>query len=98
VTLSVLINIMGYNMELKEAIDAPSFDSPKSDKTGILGPRIFPGDFSDELISSVRELGLDIEIRSQIGDRGMIIGAMIDSDGKRNAVTYPFINGVALGY
>jgi gamma-glutamyltranspeptidase/glutathione hydrolase len=96
-TLSVLLNIMGYNMGLKEAIDAPSQHAPKYNKAGTSVPQVFAGDFSDELINGVKELGLDVEI-ALFYARGCVIGAMIDSDGKRKAVTNPYENGVALGY
>lgn len=98
-TNSVLFNIMDFNMGLKEAIDAPSLHVPKYIASGISIPQVYKGDFSDELLTGVKELGLEVEvIPTTGGSPGWVIGAMIDPDGLRKAVPSPRGNGVALGY
>ena len=101
-TNSVLINIMDFDMGLKEAIEAPSLNHPKYGPAGNRIAAVFDGDFSDELLEGVKALGLEVEVIQPGGAtgvmRGVVIGAMIDSDGKRKAVTNPFTMGVAIGY
>jgi gamma-glutamyltranspeptidase/glutathione hydrolase len=101
-TNSVLMNIMDFDMGLKEAIEAPSLNHPKYGPSGNRIAPVFDGNFSDELLEGVKALGLEVEVIQPRGAtgvmRGSVIGAMIDSDGKRKAVTNPFVFGVAIGY
>ncbi len=98
-TNSVLFNIMDFNMGLKEAIDAPSLHIPKYIASGVSIPQVYAGDFSNELLAGVKELGLEVEVMPPAGGApGWVIGAMIDPDGLRKAVPSPRGNGVALGY
>jgi gamma-glutamyltranspeptidase/glutathione hydrolase len=60
-TNSVLFNIMGFNIDLKEAIDAPSLHSPKYTASGII-PQVSDRDFNDELLAGVKEMGLEVEV------------------------------------
>jgi gamma-glutamyltranspeptidase len=101
-TNSILINIMDFDMDLKEAIEAPSLNHTKYGPGGTRIAWVFDGDFSDELLEGVKALGLEVEVIQPRGAtgvmRGVVIGAMMDSDGKRKAVTNPFTLGVAIGY
>lgn len=98
-TNSVLFNIMDFNMDLKEAINAPSLHTPKFLASGAIIPQVYSADFSHELLAGVKELGLEVEVMPYTGGSpGWVIGAMIDPDGLRKAVPSLRGNGVALGY
>ena len=87
-TMTSLINLQEYDRDIKSSIDAPSMHLPEFGNNGMATQCVFAGDFSEELIDSVKELGLRINvqasgIKSREG-RGYVVGASIDpSSGER---------------
>ncbi len=101
-TMTSLINLLEYDRDIKSSIDAPSMHLPEFGDNGMATQRVFAGDFSEELINGVKELGLRIivqasGIKSREG-RGYVVGASIDpSTGKRAAVATDVLNATAMG-
>jgi len=100
-TTTVLLNLLAFHMDIKGAIDAPSHHTPGFG--GKAGAVVFEGDFSDELLTAVREMGLEVkEVPNTFADRGprgWVIGATIDQEsGERRAAASYIMNALAMGY
>ena len=102
-TMSVLLNLLDWEMDIKQAIDAPSTHLPAF-RTLISPPiqQVIEGDFSPELLEEARQLGLEIKevpqgIESR-APRGYVVGATIAADGKRRAAATTLLSGLALSH
>jgi len=100
--LSVLLNILDFNMDLDQAIREPSQQWPEI-KGNEFRPVVFDWDFSEELIAGVNKLGLDVDVISRSSplarNRGVVVGVAIDNTGRRQAVRNPNPDpGAALAY
>lgn len=101
-TITSLVNLLDYEMDIKAALDAPSIHLPAYRATGEATQQVFSGDFSDDLIEGVKNLGLRIDVmpnnaRSRAA-RGYIVGATIDAEtGQRAAVATQLANAPAVG-
>jgi len=98
---TVLLNLLGYGRGIKEAIDAPSHHDPGFGAEA--SAMVFAGDFSDELLEAVREMGLEVKVVPNTfatrGGRGWVIGATIDPrTGTRQAAASFIMNAQAMGY
>ncbi len=106
-TVSVLLNLLAFNMDLKRAVDAPSINSPKYGANGKSQPQVIEGDFCGLLLEAVKKLGLDVAVvpgtltshvpRGYVVG-GYVVGAAVDSKGGYQAVATDALNGRALGY
>ena len=97
-TLKVLINMIDFNMNPKDANDAVSF-IPSSDPKQ---EQVTSGALHPDLLRQVRKMGLQIEeipITEANRKRGGIVNIRIDPETKNmeGAVPLPY-NGIALGY
>lgn len=106
-TLSVLLNLMDFGMNIKQAIDAPCLNATKYESDGSNKPQVFEGDFCGLLLTAVRKLGLDVAVVSNAltstVPRGYVVsgyavGAAVDPKGGYRAVATDSLNGRALGY
>jgi gamma-glutamyltranspeptidase/glutathione hydrolase len=106
-TMSVLLNLTDFNMGLKQAIDAPSLNSPKYEADGSSRPQVLEGDFCGHLLTAVKKLGLEVAVApnalASYVPRGYVIsgyvvGAAIDPKGGYRAVATDGLNGRALAY
>lgn len=105
-TISVLMNLIDFNMGIKQAIDAPSLHSPKYEADGSRKPQVFAGDFCGHLLAALKEMGLEVAVVPQLTSpvpriyimRGYVIGAANDPEGGHEAVATDTINGRALAY
>jgi len=97
-TLKVLINMIDFNMNPKEANDAASFlyslDSPRE--------QITAGVFSPDLLNQARKMGLQIDevpIGQAMPRRGAVVNIRIDPKNGNVEGAVPLLyDGVALGY
>ncbi len=101
-TISVLLNLLDWNMDVKQAIDAPSPHLPAYGPLGTPTTQVIEGDFPSELLAAARRLGMQIEelppgIESR-APRGYVVGATIGADGKRRAAATTLLNGLALSH
>lgn len=101
-TVSVLLNLLDWEMDIKEAIDAPSPHLPAFGPLGSPSTQVIEGDFSPELLEAARGLGLKINavpagIESR-APRGYVVGATIGADGKRRAAATTLLSGLALSH
>ncbi|HOW44457.1 MAG TPA: gamma-glutamyltransferase [Candidatus Aminicenantes bacterium] len=105
-TVSVLMNIIDFNMDVKQAIDAPSLHSAKYETDGSSKPQVFEGDFCGHLFAALKEMGLELAVVPQLTSpvpriymmRGYVVGAAVDSEGGYKAVATDVMNGRALAY
>ncbi|TFG55733.1 MAG: hypothetical protein E4H35_05630 [Candidatus Aminicenantes bacterium] len=106
-TISVLLNLMDFDMSIKQAIDAPGLNSPKYEADGSNKPQVFERDFCGHLLAAVKKLGLEVAVvpnaLTSTVPRGYVIsgyavGAAIDPKGGYKAVATDSLNGRALGY
>ena len=104
-TFAVLYNIMAYDASLEEAMAAPSTHLPAFNTEDYMKPpavQVVDGEFSDELLEKVREMGLDVrEFPNTLEDRaprGYVVGAMINDEGVYEAVAPRLFNAPAEGY
>jgi hypothetical protein len=100
-TISVLVNMLDFNMDLEDAIRAPSEQYPQPPRLNI--PLVFEGDFSNRLINGVGKRGLDVNVmpkNSPLANdhRGYVVGIAIDKTGRRHAVKNMLTPGTALAY
>jgi gamma-glutamyltranspeptidase/glutathione hydrolase len=100
-TTTVLLNLLGYGKNIKQAIDAPSHHNPGFSPEA--SAVVFEGDFSDELLTAVGEMGLEVKVVPNTfadrGPRGWVIGATIDPEtGERQAAASYIMNALAMGY
>ena len=56
-TISVLLNLIDFNMGIKRAIDAPALNSPKYEADGSSRPQVFAGDFCEPPAGRGQETG-----------------------------------------
>ncbi len=101
-TISVLLNLLDWNMDVKQAIDAPSPQLPAYGPQGTPTTQVIEGDLPSELLAAARRLGMQIEelppgIESR-APRGYVVGATIGADGKRRAAATTLLNGLALSH
>jgi gamma-glutamyltranspeptidase/glutathione hydrolase len=101
-TVATLVNLIDFGMGIKRAVDEPSWHLPEFSAAGLGAQQIFEGDFCDCLIDAVRALGLELKVLPQGIDsrapRGYVVGASIDAEGVRRAVSTDMFNGRALAY
>ena len=100
-TTSVLINLIDRQMDIKEAIDAPSQHLPKYAPDGSSEIQVFEGDFPEGLIEQVRAMGQGVLVHPQTiearAPRGYVVGATIDPvTGEYRAVSTKMFNARAL--
>ena len=101
-TISVLLNLIDFQMDLKRAIDSPSIHLPKYEEDGSSRPQVFEGDFCTHLLTGLKKLGLEaivvpntIEARAP---RGYVVGASLNPKTGYQAVATDTLNGRALAY
>lgn len=104
-TFTVLLNILANGASLEEAMSAPSTHLPAFNTEEAMKPpavQVVDGEFSDELLDSVRGMGLEVkEFGNALEDRaprGYVVGAVINEDGSREAMGPRLFNAPALGY
>jgi gamma-glutamyltranspeptidase/glutathione hydrolase len=104
-TFTVLFNLINHGASLKEALDAPSTHLPAFDSSNYLKPpvtQVVEGEFSPQLLTTARELGLEVnEFGKSAADRaprGYVVGAMIRSDGQREAMATKLFNAPAMAH
>lgn len=105
-TVSVLMNLIDFNMGIKQAIDAPSLHAPRFEADGSSKPQVFAGDFCGHLLAALAEMGLEVAVTPQLTSpvpriyilRGYVIGAANDPEGGKQAVATDVMNGRALAY
>jgi len=105
-TISVLMNLIDFNMGIKQAIDAPSLHAPKYEADGSSKPQVFTGDFCGHLLAALKEMGLEVAVVPQLTSpvpriyilRGYVIGAATDPEVGYKAVATDMMNGRALAY
>jgi len=106
-TVSVLLNLLSFNMGIKRAIDAPSLNAPKYGADGSSQPQVLEGDFCSHLLAAVKALGLEVAVAPNAYASnvprgyvisGYVVGAAIDPKGRYQAVATDALNGRALGY
>lgn len=101
-TISVLLNVLDWEMDIKQAIDAPSPHLPAFGPLGSPSIQVIEGDFSPELLEAVRGLGLKINVVpagvESRAPRGYVVGATIAADGKRRAAATTLLSGLALSH
>jgi gamma-glutamyltranspeptidase/glutathione hydrolase len=105
-TVSVLLNLIDFNMGIKGAIDAPSLHSARYEADGSSKPQVFEGDFCGHLLAALKEMGLEVAVVPQPTSplprihmmRGYVVGAAADPEGGFQAVATDVMNGRALGY
>lgn len=101
-TVSVLLNLLDWEMDIKEAIDAPSPHLPAFGPLGSPSTQVIEGDFSPELLEAARGLGLAINVVpagiESRAPRGYVVGATIGADGKRRAAATTLLSGLALSH
>ncbi|MCP4202294.1 MAG: hypothetical protein GY769_10205 [bacterium] len=97
-TLFSLINLMAYDMRPYKAVTAPTAHFSSRSVTGVIH-RVWEGDFPQDMLTSMRNLGYVIEELPPGGrGSGWCVAAMINQRGKRIGATSPAWNGVALAY
>lgn len=106
-TVSVLLNLLSFDMGIKRAIDAPSLNAPKYGANGSSQPQVLEGDFCDHLLASVKKLGLEAAVAPNVLSPnvprgyvigGYVVGATVAPKGGGKAVSTDSLNGRALGY
>jgi len=106
-TISVLLNLLSFNMGIKQAIDAPSLNSPKYGTDGSSLPQVLEGDFCSHLLAALKKLGLEVAVAPNAYApnvprgyviSGYVVGAAVEPQGGYKAVATDALNGRALGY
>ncbi|UCD75251.1 MAG: gamma-glutamyltransferase [Phycisphaerales bacterium] len=96
-TAKVLFNLMDFGMDPKEAIDAGVILASLGDHE-----RVTEGEFSDELVEGVRQMGMEVEVvdsRTAGRYRSSAVALAIDVEsGLRIGGATSRFNGGALGY
>lgn len=99
-TVCTLTNFLDFNQDLRSAIQSPSMHLPEFDAFGNATQVVRKGDFSNEMIESLRKMGLKIKEvpKSERAQWGYVIGATIDQEtGQRSAVSTSSFNAPAIG-
>jgi len=98
-TLQNLCNVLDFGMDPKKSVETVNFHLFSSN------PRkrsVTKGDFSDEIIEGVKELGEELQVVTAQVARGFLgywVGIRIDPEtGKLEGGVSPQINGLVLGY
>ena len=99
-TLCVLLNLIDFNQPIKPAIDTASMYAPAPVGKGQgLSTHVYKGDFSEQLLQDVKELGLDLVVEETVEKRGNCVGATIDPVTSRlEAVSTKTLNAPAMAY
>jgi gamma-glutamyltranspeptidase/glutathione hydrolase len=101
-TIATLMNLIDFNMGIKEAVDEPSWHLPEFSAAGLGAQQVFEGDFCNHLLDGVAEMGLDVKVvgkgLASRAPRGYVIGASIDAEGVKRAVATDTVNGRAVAY
>ncbi|KAA3614229.1 MAG: hypothetical protein DWQ01_00570 [Planctomycetota bacterium] len=102
-TFGAMMNLLGHEMDLKQALDTPTLHLPAYDEHGVATAQVFEGEFETELLEKARALGLKIEtmsVSSASGHaRGYVIGAWIHPEtGCKEAMATKILNAPAMGY
>jgi len=107
-TMSNLVNVLDFGMDLKKSIDTPNFMGPYFGS--LLGggqvPQIYmevlaEGEFDENLVKAVVNKGQAIKLlpKNQTGGSGYWVAIQIDpKTGKRVGVAPPLSNGEVTGY
>lgn len=101
-TISVLLNLLDWELDIKQAIEAPSPHLPAFGTLGAPTQQVIEGDFPSELLEEARQLGLEIKevppgLESR-APRGYVVGATIGADGTRRAAATTLLSGLALSH
>jgi len=98
-TLQNLYNVLDFGMDPKKAVETVNFHMFSSN---LRKRSVTKGDFSEEIIEGVKELGEEIQIVTAQVARGFLgywVGIRIDPEtGKLEGGVSPQINGLVLGY
>jgi gamma-glutamyltranspeptidase/glutathione hydrolase len=107
-TMSNLVNVLDFGMDLKKSIDTPNFMGPffGGPPGGGQVPQIYmevlaEGEFDENLVKAVVAKGQAIKLlpKPQTGGNGYWVAIQIDpKTGKRVGVAPPLINGDVVGY
>jgi gamma-glutamyltranspeptidase len=108
-TMSNLVNVLDFGMDLKKSIDTPNFLGPYFGN--FVGGRpsvpqlymevLAEGEFDENLVKAVIARGQAIKLlpKPQTGGFGYWVAIRIDpKTGKRIGVAPPLLNGEAAGY
>jgi gamma-glutamyltranspeptidase / glutathione hydrolase len=108
ITMSNLVNVLDFSMDLKKSIDTPNFLGPYFGNFigGGQVPKLYmellaEGEFDENLVKAVIAKGQDIKLlpKPQTGGFGYWVAIQIDpKTGKRVGVAPPLINGDVVGY
>jgi gamma-glutamyltranspeptidase/glutathione hydrolase len=106
-TMSNLLNVLDFGMDLKKSIDTPNFMGPYfGSPLGGGVPQMYmevlaEGEFDENLVKAVVAKGQAIKLipKNQTGGSGYWVAIQIDpKTGKRVGVAPPLINGDVVGY
>jgi len=109
-TMSNLVNVLDFGMDLKKSIDTPNFMGPFFGSPFSKGPPVLQlymellaeGEFDENLVKAVVDKGQDIKILPKDQTRGQMgywVAIQIDpKTGKRVGVAPPLLNGEVAGY
>ena len=109
-TMSNLVNVLDFDMDLKRSIDTPNFMGPYFGNFVSDGPRVsqsymealVEGEFDENLVKAVVAKGQAIKFlpKNQMGgQRGYWVAIQVDpKTGKRLGVAPPGLNGYVAGY
>jgi gamma-glutamyltranspeptidase / glutathione hydrolase len=106
-TMSNLVNVLDFGMDLKKSIDTPNFLGPYfGSPLGGGVPQLYmevlaEGEFDENLVKAVVNKGQAIKLlpKPQTGGFGYWVAVQIDpKTGKRVGVAPPLMNGEVVGY
>jgi gamma-glutamyltranspeptidase/glutathione hydrolase len=106
-TVSVLLNLIDFKMDIKRAVDSPALLAPKYEADGSSRPQVFAGDFCGHLLASLRQMGLEVAVLPEASTphiprgylvSGFVVAAAVHADGRYQAVATAAMNGRALAY
>lgn len=86
------LNILEFDMDIKESVHRPRFGGPQSDDPGSIwqGPNAIEGDLDDDLIEELRSRGVDMQVVDQWNWHcGSFEGIHITEDGRLHACGDP---------
>lgn len=101
-TVQSLLNIIAFDMDIQDAVDAPSIFLPLTEVKGMAAfntVRVMKGAFPEEVLESSRLPILQIEAKDRRYAQGLWVGIYRDpATGQLKAVSPPYASGRALAY
>jgi len=100
-TLQALINVLDFDMDPKQANDAPYLMAPQYSMDGTSSQRVVADWFDPKVIERARALGLDLEVLAENSRyaQGLWVGISIDPESGEYRATSPNVtNGAAFAH